>query len=177
MRKKKEDHTGFRNNNLFCFHCGTSQVMPLPMQVGLAADFMKLFVKHHKNCAKVWKEPSPKETEGMATVAEKMKWWKDKGEHGTSSETLFGILGGDLGWMIPKYKYEHPHDPDDFRRCWLLLEAIPEWKTQLDRMKPISDQWNVLVDNWDKLTELLIEGMKIDNGEEMYDFMKKIGIE
>src|SRR5690348_9121224 len=117
-KTKKECHTGFRNGDLFCFHCGESQVMPLPMPVELATDFMKSFDKHHKDCEKTWSEPVAT-PEGKGENANAM-WWVRNGEHGTSSKTMFKYLSGSN--MMHIERDSHPIDPDDFRRCYLLLK-------------------------------------------------------
>lgn len=174
MATKAKDNTGFRNGNLFCFNCGTSQAMPLPMEAKLAGDFMMLFSKHHRKCLKTWEPPHPSETKNMTTLKEKMDWWIEKGEHGISSKTMFSVLGKFSPRMLLRNEYGHPFDPDDFRRCWLLLQAIPEFNSELSLMKDVSPSWKALVDNWNKLTDLLIEGMKINNGEKMMDFMQSI---
>jgi hypothetical protein len=100
-----------------------------------------------------------------------MYWWLDNGERGISSETMFQCLSGKI---ISNDKGCHPHDPDDFKRCYMLLKAIPEWKDDLHKLKDLSIEWSNLVDNWDKLTEMLEEQLssKQDNG--MYELMEKL---
>lgn len=103
--------------------------------------------------------------------AENLRYWMKMGEHGASSCTMFNHLNDEDLSMGP---YESvPHDPDDFRRCHMLLEAVPQWRGKLDKLKPLSTEWAALVDNWDKLTEMLLDQLKTKpakpNG--MYEFM------
>lgn len=137
----------------------------------MAAAIMKQFSKSHQHCAKTWVEPMA-ETNGK-TVEENANWWIRNGERGLSSETMFGYLH-DGGMKIAKWETT-PSDPDDFRRCYLLLKAVPQWKSELHKLKSVSPVWSNLVDNWDKLTEMLEDLMekKTDNG--MYKFMKSLG--
>ncbi len=175
--KKQEEHTGFRNGDLFCFHCGRSQKIPYPMDVRIAADLMLSFAKHHKACTKTWVEPHWSETASMATTQEKMNWWRNKGEHGTSSELMYRFISSGYRNLGSSSQYEniHPSDPSDFRRCYILIKAIPEWRENLDLMKQISPTWSNIVDNWDKLCSMLEELVETHKDNGMYDFMKSIG--
>ncbi len=147
--KKKESHTGFRNNNLFCFNCGASFDMQLPQSVTFAAAVMKEFDKAHTHCEKTWTVPQPDMSQ---TLAQRIMWWyKGNGERGTSSETIFSALSGN---RITK-TYCHPSDPDDFRRCYLLLKCMPEWNDRLSELCPLSQVWEKLVYCWPMLTELM----------------------
>ncbi len=62
MATKTKGHTGFRNGDLFCFHCGTSQKLPLPIDMRLAGERMIGFNKVHKTCTKTWVEPTYEST-------------------------------------------------------------------------------------------------------------------
>ena len=145
--------------------------MPLPMPVNLAADFMKLFDKHHRACLKTWSEPVA-EPEGKAEY-ENAVWWLKNGEQGISSKTMFRYLSAgvsiDVSWE------SHPLDPDDFRRCSLLLKAVPQFKLRLTRLKAVSEVWANLVDNWDTLEAMLEEQTQARKDNGMYEFMKSLG--
>lgn len=176
MAKKNTGHTGFRNGNLFCFHCGESYNMNLPQPFDMATAMMKTFVKTHKTCEKTWIEPVP--TPHMENtphaIITNAKWWVKNGEHGTSSKTMYNCLymGPD---KLPNDRPSHPQDPDDFRRCYLLLQAVPQWKNDLQKLKSLSPVWDKLVDHWDKLTELLEDQLKNKKANGMYELMKSLG--
>jgi hypothetical protein len=168
-KKMASDHTGIRNGQLFCFNCGESQEIPNRISVELFAEFTKSFSKIHKKCPQTWKQP---EVDQNKNILDKMYFWLNHGERGISSETMFEILGNtnlDVRYRI------HPIDPDDFRRCYLLLETIPEWKGDLDKLRNLSPVWSNLVDNWNKLTEMLKEQMQTKKANGMYEFMKSLG--
>ena len=101
------------------------------------------------------------------------EWWHSYGEKGLSSITIWNCLSGYKGFEI-----NHPYDPDDFRRCYKLLELIPEWKSELHKLKELSYAWNNLIDNWDKLTEMYEENVKGDWQDYdtigMYKFMQEL---
>jgi hypothetical protein len=69
----------------------------------------------------------------------------------------------------------HPCDPDDFSRCYKLLEIIPEWKNELHKMKAISPVWSNLVDNWDKLNEFYENMRIVKKANGMFEFMRELG--
>lgn len=171
---KKQDHTGIRNNHLFCFNCGGSYQMNYPQPINMAAALMKQFHKDHKGCPKIWEPPV---VDQSLSEKDKAIWWSMgmNGERGMSSEAMHWVLYFNAdGDKIPIVKRHHPADPDDFRRCYLLLETVPEWKAKLHLMKPVSPVWSNLVDNWDKLTEMIKELMA-GKKNDMYEFMKSLG--
>ena len=55
----------------------------------------------------------------------------------------------------PQNPRHHPHDPDDLRRCLLLLERIPAAAKALPILAEASPHWGVLVEHWDALDKSL----------------------
>ena len=172
-KQTKTEHTGFRNGDLFCFHCGDSHSLGLPLAIDELTEKVKTFAQRHESCPKTWVEPKPESADTKSEL-ENEDWWATKGEHGVSSKTMFNALchGRKLenrsGNMTPS-------DPDDFRRCYLLIKAIPQWGTRLYLLESLSPTWKNIIENWDKLCEMLEDLMnkKKDNG--MYKFMKSLG--
>lgn len=174
---KKKDHTGFRNGDFFCFNCGAKYNPQLPQPVNMLVALMKEFSKEHKNCEKTWTEPF-NNTEGKTEV-ENANWWAQNGEHGTSSKTMFNCLGKGIQISLMRLdRLGHPSDPDDFSRCYKLLQAVPQWKVKLEKLKQLSPEWSTLVDNWDKLTEMYEQNVKENwkNHEKigMFQFMEQL---
>ncbi len=108
-------------------------------------------------------------------IPESAQEWLLKGDRGTSAETIFGAI---TGLFINRSKYP-PADPVDFYRCYKLIKAVPEWKSELHKVAELSKTWKNVIDNWDKLSELLEEHLKRDKGirasNGMYEFMKQLG--
>ena len=109
-------------------------------------------------------------------IPESAQEWLLTGDRGISSETIFGAI---TGLVINRRKYP-PADPADFYRCYKLIKAVPEWKSELHKVAELSKTWKNVIDNWDKLSELLEEqiewrdkGIAASNG--MYAFMKQLG--
>lgn len=169
-KKKPVNHTTIRNNKLFCTHCGGEYAIVYPIQPEDLSKKIDAFNKLHADCPPTWKEPV---VDQEKSAQEKALWWIANGHVGMSSKTMW------LAFMGQKIGYpNHPHDPDDFSRCYKLLEAVPEWKEKLHLLKGLSKQWENLVDNWPKLTEMYEQNKKENwaNSEKigMYEFMEKL---
>jgi hypothetical protein len=162
-------NTTIRNEKLFCLNCGESHKIQYPIPVDELGKKIKAFDKLHEDCPPTWKEPEVDQSQG---VKEKAMWWMANGEHGMSSKTMWNCLVG-----TEKFPINYPYDPDDFSRCYKLLQAVPEWKTSLFRLKKLCPEWSNLVENWDKLTEMYEENKRTNwkNHEKigMYELMQK----
>lgn len=177
--KTSKGKTGFRNGKLFCFNCGGEYEIIYPQPVSMASAMMIQFAKDHENCTKTWVEPTNK-VQGKSET-DNANWWAEHGEHGISSVTMFNHLSRHL--QVRKLKNEYPStpsDPDDFSRCYKLLQAVPQFKARLHELKDLSPQWASLVDNWEKLTEMYEQNVKEDwkNYKKigMYEFMESLGL-
>lgn len=167
---KKKDNTGFRNGKLFCFSCGTSQELPLPLPIDLAAEWMKGFSKVHSKCKQTWEEPKPAP---VADMAKNIAWWIENGEHGQSSKTMLWQMANIV--IDNKMTKAHPSDPSDLFRCYKLLEAVPQLKERLHMMDAVSPVWKNLIKNWDKLTELIEDQINTKQPNGLYELMKELG--
>ncbi len=175
-RRKKQSCAGFRNGDLFCYNCGRSYHIQYPQPTSIAAAIMTQFDKDHRNCPKTWEPPI---VDQSLPEREKAIWWKTgmNGERGMSSDVMWDQLYNNWKAVGDNTKTNSPHpcDPDDFRRCYLLLETVPEWKDKLHLLKALSPIWVKLVDNWAHLTQMLEEQMKTGKPAGMYEFMKELG--
>src|SRR5687767_2874441 len=75
--------------------------------------------------------------------------WILSHDTGTSSKTIWAVMTGtecrDPG---------HPHDADDFGRCYRLLQHFPGWRARLSEVAARHPMWAPLVAAWDELTAL-----------------------
>jgi hypothetical protein len=168
----KVNHTTIRNENLFCLNCGGEHALVYPMEISDMTKSMDAFNKLHSKCKPTWKEPTPNlETR----ISERASFWLKHGEQGMSSKAIFQRLGRH---QFDKDYRNHPSDPDDFKRCYKLLEMIPEWKPLIGEMASVSKEWSNLSANWNKLTEMYEQNVKEDwkNYKEigMYEFMQSL---
>jgi len=83
--------------------------------------------------------------------------WLASGERGISSEAIVSQLTGrEIGRWRPGS--DHPWDPDDFRRCELLLRAYPLARLVFPELMPSrSPVWAAMVERWDELVALIEE--------------------
>lgn len=81
--------------------------------------------------------------------------WRRYGEHGVSSEAIFDRMV--YGSTSVRWASNHPYDPDDFRRCELLLRMVPEFRRRLPEMAGESPVWARLVERWDEIAALMEE--------------------
>jgi hypothetical protein len=162
--------TTIRNQKLFCLNCGGEFALNYPLPIDEMKKKTEAFDLLHNDCKKTWTEPS---ADHSKSIQEKAMWWMGSGEKGMSSETMWNCFMGKKNFSV-----NHPYDPDDFKRCYKLLEAVPEWKNELHKLKPLSTAWSNLVDNWDKLTEMFEENVRTEWKEYkrigMYDFMQTL---
>jgi len=82
---------------------------------------------------------------------EKLLKWFITGETGSSSKVMASVFAG-----ITPTGTSYPHDPSDFNRCLMLLEAVPEAKDHMDKLRVLSPVWDRFVDDWSKLESLFI---------------------
>ena len=81
--------------------------------------------------------------------------WMTGPERGMSSQTIFDYLL--LRKIDGRHGVSRPYDPDDFRRCELLLRQVPELRARLPEMADLSPLWARLVARWDEIVALMIE--------------------
>lgn len=72
--------------------------------------------------------------------------WLANGETGISSKTIYAVLTGTdedtvFNTSPSWWRHDVPHDPSDFRRCYLLLRFIPEWKPRLHEVAERFPKW------------------------------------
>jgi hypothetical protein len=84
--------------------------------------------------------------------------WIVEGEVGTSSKTIWAVMMGVVkGRRQCDWHYDTPKDPDDFKRCWNLIVAIPEWRARLHEVAQVFPKWQPFIREWDKLEAMLVE--------------------
>lgn len=163
-------NTTIRNEKLFCLNCGGEYALTYPMAVEDFSKKTEAFNTLHSDCEKTWTEP---QADQNRDVTEKAMWWIGNGHVGMSSKTMWNFFMGNKDFDI-----NHPYDPDDFSRCYKLLEAVPEWKKRILELGVLSKPWKNLSENWDKLTEMYEQNQREEwkNYKEigMYEFMDSL---
>jgi len=75
--------------------------------------------------------------------------WLMNGERGSSSNAMVAHIMGMGGTA------DHPYDPDDLRRCRLLVEQVQVIEICLPSMASCSPVWARIVAHWDELCSLM----------------------
>ncbi|MGE3889441.1 MAG: hypothetical protein AB7H81_23670 [Vicinamibacterales bacterium] len=103
--------------------------------------------------------------------------WVTGPDTGVSSLTIWHVLmRRPMGRLYP----DVPHDPDDFGRCYRLLQWMPSWRARLGEVAAQYPAWLGLVDAWDELTEMFERvtagrnGWDLAAATEMYARMREL---
>lgn len=106
--------------------------------------------------------------------------WIIKGRVGISSKTIWAVLNGVVtdgprkcGDPINE-RYDVPHDPSDFGRCFDLLEAVPGWRERLGEVAAVFPKWGPLVREWARLEALWREEEPMGRAPKLWDAMKAL---
>jgi len=107
-------------------------------------------------------------------MKDKILNWFATGRVGQSSKAMAFCIAGLDG---PK---SHPYDPDDLNRCLLFLDAVPEARKHMDKLRELSPTWAKLVERWAEieasfLDEVGLDWCKARSAPKTYDLMKAIG--
>lgn len=86
----------------------------------------------------------------MSEMQNQILRWMLTGDVGASSQTMAHVIALD---EKPR-RASYPHHAGDFGLCLGLLEAAPEAREHLYKMKQVSPVWEKLVDSWAKLEAL-----------------------
>lgn len=108
-------------------------------------------------------------------IADRLEWWKLHGECGISSRTIAVAMTGDrniLGFGHGDHGPSVPLDPDDFRRCELLLGLIPEWNEELHLVAERFPEWDPLVREWNSLRDLYWEELPSGSAPKLAERMR-----
>ena len=116
--------------------------------------------------------------------------WIIEGEVGTSSKTIWAVMMGVAkGKKECNWEYDTPKDPDDFKRCWKLINAVPEWRARLHEVANVFPKWIPYIREWDKLETMVIDWLvnveaywglpfrkrkRFQFTDGMYDFMQQL---
>jgi hypothetical protein len=103
-----------------------------------------------------------------APLEVRVDWWWERGERGTSSETIFCAMTG-RGLRRASY----PLDPDDYRRCRRLLEIVPEWRGQLSKVVDRFPWFEPFATFWDRFDTMWDAEYKTGRCPMLYEEMQK----
>lgn len=114
----------------------------------------------------------------MDSLKESIQRWFIQGQVGVSSRAMASAII-DVPLTGNDKHHNHPHDPDDLNRCLLFLEAVPEAREHLDKVRKLSPEWDRLIENWEKIEKTFLDevGLNWCNGSiatQTYNLMQSI---
>lgn len=142
-----------------CERCGRGLELGGSQPLPIAVAAMRAFVGMHKSCREGdYKEPPTNTPEA----------WLEGRDTGISSCTIYAVM---MNVKTPMSRYDVPHDPDDFGRCYRLLGLFPEWRLRLGEVVERFPKWKLLVEHWDELTVMYEFVLQKDDHGRMYKRM------
>jgi hypothetical protein len=81
--------------------------------------------------------------------------WLLSDDTGASSKYMACILLG----KGPHAEHAYPYDSEDFGRCYRFLQAVPEARKNLEKLKDCGPVWETYIKNWPELERLFEQGL------------------
>jgi hypothetical protein len=96
------------------------------------------------------------------------------GDAGISSCTIYGALHSEGGYkrLGGRPWTGVPLDPDDFGRCYRLIQLFPQWRTRLPEVAAKHPEWARIVEHWDELAMLYEQEKPSDHCPQLYALMQ-----
>jgi len=95
--------------------------------------------------------------------------WFRSYDTGVSSETMAAIaMGAEAG------RFDAPHDPSDFGRCYRLVQKVPEIREAFDRIGELVPAFAGILREWDELCRIYDRDLKSGSSQELYDRIKTL---
>lgn len=105
------------------------------------------------------------------TLQKKVAEWLANGvDVGMSSECIAFKLAFDI--TQPRQSY--PNDVSDFRRCFTLLEKVPELREHFQKMAEVSPIWKNLAEHWSELETFFKEEQGRGRCPKTYELLKSL---
>jgi hypothetical protein len=102
--------------------------------------------------------------------------WPHCGDTGLSSSTIWCVMTGQVA-MPGRSRFDvgdTPADPDDFGRCFRLLERFPGWKARMPEVAAKYPAWAGLVAAWDELEALYAQERPTGTAPKLYARMQEL---
>lgn len=170
------EHVTLRGENLVCLHCGDVYTIALPCSIPVWSAAVQAFGKEHQDCeapetvvCSFCRAPTHDSEGHVAATTTCAVDWPRCGDTGISSRVIWAHMSGFAvtdPWP--------PADPDDFGRCYRLLNApwAAEWRARIGEMAHYPG-WAGLVARWDELEALYREERPTGTAPRLYEAMQR----
>jgi hypothetical protein len=159
-----------QNQRVTCAECGRVGDVELVVQAPLLVAIASIKAARCPHCGSAELglggsyDDAPPLT---APILDRAKWWHERGEIGTSPETIWSAFTGSRPALL-----DIPYDPDDFRRCKQLLDLIPEWRADLNRVAKVYRWYLPFVEAWPDLERMYAAEAPTGSCPKMYERMQ-----
>lgn len=102
--------------------------------------------------------------------------WIISEDTGISSITIWAVMTGTVAkpQECGLGKYDIPHDPGDFGRCYRMLKMFPEWRARINEVGEIFPKWKPIIAIWGELESLWETESPTGRCPIMYDRMQSV---
>lgn len=90
---------------------------------------------------------------GLSVESRKF-WWLEHSQRTTASNCMYAVLTDESWQSLNIADRAAPTDAEAFESCVRLLTILPELRPFLYKMKAVSDQWKMMVEQWKTLETL-----------------------
>jgi len=95
--------------------------------------------------------------------------WMTSQDTGVSSETMVAIaLGAEKG------RFDAPHDPSDFGRCYRLVQKVPAIYGAFDRIGELVPAFAGILREWEELCRIYERDLPTGISNELYERIKQL---
>jgi len=108
-----------------------------------------------------------------------LRAWLESDDTGQSSLYMVALLADSSVWIPKREHYlalrPYPLDPDDFGRCFRLLQAVPSLREHLPKLAEYGgDVWAAYIANWSELESLYGKELPTGRAPKLYDLMQTL---
>lgn len=106
-----------------------------------------------------------------ASIKSLGQWFADQ-DTGISSEAMATIAMGAKKSKLARF--DAPHDPADFGRCYRLVQAVPELREHFPRIGRMVPAFAEILKEWDSLCALYLQDLPSGRSDALYRRIKEL---
>lgn len=158
----RSNHVVFGHNSLRCLNCGEEMPFQTPIGINSLVGLTDGFAKDHEFHTEQTEKARRRFV--FATADE----WRQCWDTGISSATIWSAI-----LKRPTFfsRFGVPHDPDDFSRCYRLVDKLG-WRDRLPEVAAAHPEWAPFVEAWDILVGLYKEEESQGTAPKLYAYLK-----
>ena len=148
------------------------------LATGVATALGATLALCRKDDLEAWTQEAASRAASLSDGDAELEWLLGP-DTGVSSKTIFSVLASSEQLRVCAYASlswgaDVPHDPDDFGRCYRLLEKFPAWRDRLSEVAEAFPKWEPMVREWEQMTVLYLEELPTGRCPKLYDLMQEL---